>query len=519
MAHEVNHNLGSNDWGRHVGNPDEDEWWTNGGSDDDWGCGATGPDSAWPGTTDDLNQLYTDTLGWYPGLGLVQSDKNDLMSYCNEGNPRKWISDYRWEALADRLVNFESGHPEYPSSLFYQNEVQQAMQMSALVLDENSQFTRFVSGYIHEDGFGKLNPSYAIPGSFARLPERIDGLTPTHWLNVEFSNGSSKGYPLYPQFDLLGDGDHPQTGKSNFFYWLPDDGSITEISITVSWIPIKDEQGNNVTLRSTGWTTDGKLIIPTEIQTGKKMLVEWNIDLSKNVSTVYSQLQYSHDGRHWYNLGKMTTDTRVELSVSGLPGGDASFRLIVTNGLDSQIIEGTSSVSVARLPVQVKINRNIRFKDEGVLSLNQDDTPTVSLGSFVSLFADGFDPQTGGVSAEDLVWTVEMIDQASGIALQQLSTKIIGKFFNYQFTKIGTYRIKVSFKSSGSEFDTFVIKVLGSKFTSREDYNKFMEGLDVSVTTQKISSSSSAGLSHSFTWLIAIIASGTIRFDHKRRFA
>ena len=149
MAHEINHNLDRSlvgTWGRHVPG----------------GCGAGGPDGAWPYANDDIQEVGFDTrLPWQTTASKVTaipSNWPDFMSYCQSGKlPTKWISPYRWNNI---------------SSVF--TSVNRAM------LDRVDEITDvfYISGTVFPDGTGTLNPALQQLGMpsegvlLRRLPHR-----------------------------------------------------------------------------------------------------------------------------------------------------------------------------------------------------------------------------------------------------------------------------------------------------------------------------------------------------------
>jgi hypothetical protein len=101
MAHEVNHNLGNHNWGRHAGGD----------------CGGAGPDP-------NYDRTDRDDVGWDPDNGIYPVDhpskdiKSEVMSYCVDGGgpwPQRWTSKYRWRLLVDRLrADNWDGNPVHP---------------------------------------------------------------------------------------------------------------------------------------------------------------------------------------------------------------------------------------------------------------------------------------------------------------------------------------------------------------------------------------------------------------------
>jgi hypothetical protein len=473
MAHEVNH------WNSNNPRP-------NLNADPNFGCGASGPDSAWPGTNDNINQLYTDALGWNPGTGLVQNTKDDLMSYCNGGTPAKWISDYRWEELVDRLESFVAGQPAHPTSFTFQKQVESALDQAhqGIDLDFTISSTRVISGFIHKDGSANLQPSYLLPGNFSKIPRVRPGFDPTHILEIELFDQSTQQFPILPRFDDHAENDHEPSDRYHFSFWIPDDGLITSVRVLSSTGQELD------LLKGSGFSASGDVPIPGKWVRGQAYDLTWNIDLS-NTTNVYAQLQYSHDSGHWFNLGKPTLSFEQKgiIISENMPGGKtAKLRLILTDGFDTQFIMSSASFDVPLLLPAVQIHRNNFWEPtEKGLDLDQifslaDPRPS-PLGSIISLSASSYDPQSGKLPGDSISWTVEQVDQ-SGVTLNP-TEELFGNyhFFTHQFDQPGLYRISASVMTpEGIQVsDSIEIKVIGAAYVSVEDFKRYQTALQDAI--------------------------------------
>lgn len=542
MAHEINHNIGDNNWGRHVGNPDEDRWGdTN--PDMSWGCGASGPDAAWPTTQDGLNQLYTDTLGWNPGTGLVQNTKDDLMSYCNAGSPRKWISDYRWEELVDRLQSFVGGQPAHPTILSLSSLGRKNIQIGPIEPNFTIN-TRVISGVINDDGTGRLKPSYTRDGLATKTPTVRPGFTPTNILEVTYANGSTVKYEFVAEFNDHYELDHPKESKYFFTFWLPDGGAILGIRLL-------DIKGTLLhSLVGTGFTLDTNKVTfeaPTQIYRGKAFEVNWAYNTLDNSSNVFAQLQYSHDGKHWYNMGPQTTGVRSgELLLNNLPGGTtAKFKLILTDGFDTLNVVNPAEILVALLPPEVKILKNANVFTEKGLSIGLDqifslaDPRPSPIGSLLSLKATAFDPQKGSIDPTSLTWTVSEVS-STGIKLTQSAGINDNLGFRHRFNKPGLYEVTVTATSkdglTGS--DSIKIRVIPAASIDQAKFDQFKDELqklrDITTDESKFtdpgglsettpddkedSKSDGAGISvTNFIIILPFIVAGVIRRINRRK--
>ena len=540
MAHEVMHNLGNNDTGRHVGNFDEDTWGgRNPAKDLTWGCGASGPDSAWPTTTDGLNQLYPDALGWNPGSGLVQATKDDLMSYCNSGSPRKWVSDYRWEALTDVLETFNPGQPA--NSFMFNSLVQSTLQSSsALGFDQKIDpklvgTTRIVSGYINSPVIkaaeAVLKPSFVVDGTFNRVPVVPDKSRITHYLNVWYKDKTSIHLPIVAEFTDYADSDHLVSLRSDFTFWIPDNGTINKIEIA-------DLQEKVIVERtSSGWIVDPTKSVltgaPLDVKRGAKIDMKWDISNSGNKTNIFSQLQFSHDGRHWTNLGSPTLSFYRQgiIITNTMPGGNIGFRVLVSNGFDSYEIRTTTQTKVPLLLPTVQIQRNKFWIPETEKSLGIDQVTSLAdprpspLGSFLSFSARAFDPQKGVMSSDDNKWTVEQVD-AMGVVLDQSAIEMIGPYFRHKFTATGLYRVTVSITAANGQVisDSIEVKIIGAAYVSKANFDKFQEELVIQRKTQSTTGSDGSKTTSSSELPIPLLAiimtlfiTGTYRRYNKRK--
>lgn len=507
MAHEISHNMGDNNTGRHVGNTDPAQWSRNGGSDPNWGCGASGPDSAWPTNTDNLNQLFTDTLGWSTGTGLVQNTKDDIMSYCLGGNPPQWFSDYRWEAFTSKLESFTAGQPAFPSSVLFQDQVQAAFLAqqsfaSGIKTDVvNLRTTRVISGYFNnldlvKDAEVVFRPSYVVDGSVRRIPAAIPKLTATHKVEVLYLDAPSEQFPITPDFSGYAIDEHAVSEKYFFSFWLPDDGQITAINIYNN----KDSKFPIASLKvedySSKWMGNGVLSITTpQVTRNEPFNVKWEYNTRDNSTTIFATLQYSPDDRNWYNLGSSRTDMDTTITIGdSLPGGEqANMRLLLTDGFNSEYIYG-DGMSVSLLSPTVQIQKNNRWEPADGKKLNLDQTSSLAdprpspVGSFVSLFASAYDPQHGKMAGDQISWTISEVS-ASGVAINQIEPVMFDSYFRYQFTSPGLYQVTAFVKTADGRFssDTIVIKVVEAGSVSKDIYDKFMTLL----REQRVSSSTS----------------------------
>ncbi|MBD3191469.1 MAG: hypothetical protein GF308_12545 [Candidatus Heimdallarchaeota archaeon] len=449
MSHEVNHNIGPGDgdeqWGRHVSGPG-------------YGCNAPGPDATWQGLYND-GEIHEP--GWYPGATeMVASNEMDVMTYlscCCAGNPypTQWISDYRWERLFDRLRDWSPGVPDpslapYLSPAFLKKIRQTSNTFDSTNTDES---IRIIQGAIHLDGSGELDPSFSYPISggsasafFGAWPEPED---PSAYLKVHYQNGSSLTLPISIAFTSH-EGENGT--RAGFTRIVPDNGEITLIQLLDDSDQVLDQ------LNATGYVVnDASISGPSEIKRDTLTEIQWNLDIT-NSTNIYTQLQYSHNGDVWYPLGQPTLGSSTEVVFSTLPGGDsASIRLFVTDGVQTEIIEGYS-FSLAKLPPILDLSSNIPSQ--------------IVAGSKLSLYSTARDPETGPIDNDSLTWK---ITKDSSVV-----EETTGAFLVTQLTETGTYQITVTaVDPDGQETSEIIdLEVVSPSYLAEETWEEFTSDLE-----------------------------------------
>ncbi|MCE7737441.1 MAG: hypothetical protein GPJ54_21300 [Candidatus Heimdallarchaeota archaeon] len=468
MAHEINHNLGDNNWGRHVGNN------TYQANDKDWGCGASGTDTGWPSTNQNIYQNYPSTIAYNMLTNRVSPELTiDFMSYCASVTPpHQWISDYRWEALTYKFQNFVRSIVPSPK-LIMQSENDLLSQSSLSIKpDFTLASTRIISGEIYINQSVDFDISYRLPGHAINLPTVAKEISPTHQLEIDFVNQTTMQYPFYA--DFVGDS-HIDNGETfHFSFMLPDNGEIIELRII-------DMSGNALaTLVGSSYSLEGLNIDHQPTITRNEL---FNVKLSpvnlQNSSNIYFQLQYSHDGTKYINLGEVNTDLSFDLYIDdNIPGGlSGKFRVIVTDGFESKIFMGSETVSLAPVQPQIEINYDLGIYTDYTTVNFENPTKILdtTVGSSISLSADAFDPQNGKVNADQIYWVITRLSDNSQ------SEAVFGKHFNYQFHQSGDFEIKAIIPDSANNIvsDSIRIVVKQAAQVSVDAYNIFRQELEV----------------------------------------
>jgi hypothetical protein len=399
-AHEINHNLGPNDWGRHVSS-------IGSSSSDIYGCGAPGPDETWQNlfSDDDIH-----ALGWDPANGLISPTTTDFMSYCSGS---QWISDYRWERLIDKL-HTSSYNPGNPGSFPIQlNQVAKYDEFSA---------ARLVSGKVIDFGMKtqtiEINPSYKTSGVSYKVPTNDSNLKPTYFIQVNYNDGSKMSYPIYGDSSMKHDlhDDHEDGSYSNvsFTYLLPDRISEKDPK-SIYFFDIITPGGTFIQrISGTSYTAETNLFIPEVIDRSNITEISWIVKHSSKLPLSF-QLQYSHDNLIWQNVGAVTDQNSVKSTFSQFPGGKGYFRLLITDGFRTHIHTAETPTLIQDLPPSVDILRNrLSSSRDNTKDINTMLTSNeiyyvtginhVALGSEISFKATAYDPEDGKLDSTSMSW-------------------------------------------------------------------------------------------------------------------
>jgi hypothetical protein len=320
MAHEINHNLDlsvSGTWGRHA----------------PFDCGAAGPDSAWPYTTDDIQEVGFDTgvdpldPGTRP---VVPVNWPDFMSYCQSpGFPTKWISPYRWNHLFDRF-------PNEPSLAMKEARFQALFQQ----INEN---VYYISGTLYPNGSGELDPVLIQPG----IPE-YDSAEGDYSLQMVSVTGQTLVTVVFP-VTFVGM-DNEKLDRFDFDFRIPLQKGVKEIVLRHGKIIL-----DRIEVSET--TPSVKVLSPNggEHWSGLEK-VQWAMsDPDKNVLS--SNLLYSPDnGMTWIPIASQLSGDEYVIDTRTLPGSDsARMRVIVSDGFRTAEDDSDEPFAVEKRAPQVSI--------------------------------------------------------------------------------------------------------------------------------------------------------------------
>lgn len=363
MAHEINHNLdrsSNGTWGRHVN-----------------GCGAAGPDPSWPYSNDDIQEVGFDTrqpwVNTSSQKSVIPGTVPDFMSYCQSGFlPTKWISPYRWTNLFNNFAV-----PLNPAMLERAAQIQNVY---------------YISGEIHKDGTGLLNPAFVQPG----IPS--DSLKDG---NAELRILDAQSNPLYSHFfnaSFLEDPEEP-VNTTYFNFQLPYFRAAKSIVLryqgqNIASIPFSAYSPTVTLIEPNG----GQSLSPSKAATQSEqpyqptdlLHIAWNAS-DPDGGTLYFTLLYTPDnGQNWYPIVSNIQGNSYDLDLNLIPGGaSARIRVIVSDGVNTSQDDSDGTFIVGdHAPV-----------------VTASAPPLVNTGSPLPLTGDAVDQEDGPLPDESLVWT------------------------------------------------------------------------------------------------------------------
>ncbi|WP_254831423.1 DUF6517 family protein [Haloglomus salinum] len=369
MAHEINHNLGDDDWGKHVGNRSANRF-ANGctaGADDEW-------------SSINPTNTYIQEVGWDPSVGIIPQQFPEFESYCqiwevrstvpgwSTNDPPQWISDYRWERLADRFTSWDDNpaHPNLRSDGGSGSAETAADSASGRkLLGRERPTARLISGVLFREGGGELRPTFEQPG---RVGPEIPGTgvgvgagveDPHAVLVVQYDDRSEREIPLAGRFEdgLEEYGDEP---ARPFTVPVADNGTVSSITL------VDADTGEPLDrLAPTDFRLEeASFDLPERF--GRDQPTPVAVDLAAEAEgPLYTQLLYTPDGTTLYPFSSVRTDGEFTAAFDGLPGGErARFVLLVSDGVDTRFVT-SDPFTVEPAAPDVRIARNERYVVEG----------------------------------------------------------------------------------------------------------------------------------------------------------
>lgn len=347
MAHEINHNLdrdATGTWGRHT----------------PFGCGAAGPDGAWPYANDDIQEVGYDTRG---SGAPIPATFPDIMSYCQSGTlPTKWITPYRW------------------NNLF--NTFQTQAMLLAEAVRQDIQDVLYLSGYVNEDGSGTLNPVLVQPGLTSEDVPEGDYV-------VEVLDSSGK---------VLAS----ETFQAQFIEIEPDE-RITTVYFNFLLPAVQGAQ--KVVLRHQSEVLDEievsanppvvTLTSPNGGETwdGGAHTIEWTASDPDGDPLTYNLLYSNDGGSTWYPIAAGLTETSYVVEAGTIPGGSqARIKVIASDGYHNAEDMSDANFTVTDSAPEAEI-------------ISPKDNSVASPGAPLLLQADGSDAEDEALPDEFFLWS------------------------------------------------------------------------------------------------------------------
>ena len=371
MAHEINHNLDrsvNGTWGRHAPN----------------GCGAGGPDSAWPYANDDIQEVGFDTrLPWVDGTGsrdsVIPNNYPDFMSYCQSddiaGNPAgqlptKWISPYRWQALFGTFTTTTNRR--------------------MLERGGEIQTVYYVSGQLNRDGTGSLNPILVQPG----IP--TDPIVPGDEYAIEIQDASGTALSTIPFFVSFINVEGEEVDTVYFNYQLPEQPGTAKIVIKR-----RDQVLDEINVSQNAPTV--KLTAPNggESWSGTQTIT-WDASDPDDDPLRFNLLYTPDDGRSWFPIASNVEGNSFEVDTSLLPGGtQAKVRVIATDGFNTAEDDSDETFEVSE-------------KGPDVIIRSPDSGTQFDSGQPITFQGDATDLEDAEIPDDSFIWSYGSTTFATG---------------------------------------------------------------------------------------------------------
>jgi hypothetical protein len=289
------------------------------------------------------------------------------MSYCQSGGaPTKWISPYRWTNLFHNFQTVSGGG------------VMSIDSISTIL--ERAQMVYYISGELHSQGTGKLNPVLVQLG----LPTETiaEGKYAIELLDA--SGRSLRRIPFMASFiDVEGD----RVEVVYFNYQIPAVEGTAMIIL---------REGDRVlhTIRASRSAPQLAMSFPNGGEVLKDIeTISWEAQDEDRDPLTFNVLYSPDDGRSWYPVANGIQETKLEVDLSAFPGGEKSkFRIIATDGFNTVADDSDAVFTLASKPPQVAI----------INPLNGAMLPPTEP---VQLQADAHDPEDGPLSGLSVVWS------------------------------------------------------------------------------------------------------------------
>lgn len=321
LAHELIHNLDTKTvgtWGRHVS--------------DSCGTEPNG-DSQWPYSNDDIQEygLLTVALPGLPAPAVVGDSTPDFMSYCINApqvDPNNWISPYRWNAL---LGEFSVGS-------------RAAARAAAVDRGATLENAFYVSGHVHQDGSGVLEPIIAQPG-----PIETPVAPGSHAIDLLACDDSTlSSFPFSVSFISV---ELEPREMSPFSFILPDPGTACAIVLrNGDTVLARREVSTNAPLINVTSPNGGEVWDGTET-------ISWSAT-DEDGDDLSATVFYSSDGgQTWVPVANgIRSVASYEVDSADLEGSaDALVRVVVSDGVNTAFDDSDEVFTVSEKAPHVRI--------------------------------------------------------------------------------------------------------------------------------------------------------------------
>jgi hypothetical protein len=335
--------------------------------DNNWGCGASGPDASWPRppNNDNTREVGFDTRLPWASASVVPSTFPDVMSYCqSSGTPTKWIAPYRWQNL------FSAFAPPALSSDALRAQVQ-----------ANPQNYYYITGRLNRDGTGKLDPVLVQPGIATE-----DASPGDYAIELQDANGGVIGKPLSFTASFIDvEGDLRDTVFFNF--QIPEQPGVAKIVL---------KKGSQVldTITQSSHPPTVSVTAPNggETWSGTQMIT-WNASDPDGDSLSFTILYSPDDGATWYPIASDVHGNSYQVDTATLSGGSAGkIRVIATDGLNNAQDDSDATFTVAGKAPSVSIQTP---QTQAQLSADQP----------ITFQGDATDPEDSAIPDASFVWS------------------------------------------------------------------------------------------------------------------
>ena len=360
MAHEINHNLDrdlSGTWGRHT----------------KFGCGAAGPDPDWPYNDDDIQEVGFDSRKpWSAGAGhhtVVPADYPDFMSYCQSGYlPTKWISPYRWENLFNNFSTVLTFGLRSEALAALRNQIQTVY---------------YLSGQVHVDGTGELNPVLVQSG--IPTEQILQGDYLIELLGPK--GGILQRVPFFVSFVDV-EGKNLETVHFNF--------QLPEVRDSVASIRLKLKDQVLDEIKVSEHPPSIQVLAPNggEEWSGHET-IKWSAHDGDQDPLSFTLLYTPDSGNTWLPVASNVHENYYEVDTSLLRGGkEAKIRVIVTDGFNTAQDDSDETFTVLPNPPEVNI-------------VQPGDGALFELGHMISFIGNATDTEDESIPEESFIWSYD----------------------------------------------------------------------------------------------------------------